>query len=190
MKFAKFSLPLTLSLFALLSCSEPVFVQKDPSVSLSNYHTYMWVETKANDQDNSARPTAYIDMSMRDKVNKELEKKGWKEVSENPDVLISYDVLVERSVEQRSDPVYTQPFTRLFYSPFSRRWVTIYYPSNFVGYETYQVPVKEGTITITMVDAKTDKVVWQGWKTEQLNYSTITDKEIAKSVSNILRKLA
>jgi hypothetical protein len=150
----------------------------------------MWVDTRTNEEDNSARPTAYIDMSVRNRVNKELAKKGWREVSDDPDVLISYDVFVERSVQERSDPVYTRPFSRVFYHPFARRWVTIYYPSQFIGYQTYQVPVKEGTITLTMVDAKTDKVVWQGWTTEQLNYSTITDKEIAKSVSNILRKFA
>src|SRR5262245_33315634 len=87
MKFTKVLFQVALFLIVLLSCSTPVHVQKDSSVNLSDYHTYMWVDTKANDQDNSARPTAYIDLSVRNRVNQELAKRGWKEVTENPDVL-------------------------------------------------------------------------------------------------------
>ena len=47
---------------------------------------------------------------------------GWHEVADNPDALISYDILVERSTEQRSDPVYSQPFTRSYYNQFTKRW--------------------------------------------------------------------
>jgi len=189
MKQIKFLSIAALTTFSLLSCSGPVHVQKDDSANLANYHTYMWVDSRANDQDKSAKPTAYVDLSVRNAVNAELSKRGWKEVPDNPDVLLSYDVLVERTTERQSDPVYTQPFTRVYYNPYTRRWGTIYYPSRFIGYQTYEVPVKEGTVTLTMMDAKTDKTVWQGWTTERLNYSRITEKEISKSVKNILQKL-
>jgi len=172
----------------LAACSSPVYVQKDDSVNLNNYHTYIWVDTRANENDNAAKATAYADLSVRNAVNEELSKTGWREVSDNPDVLLSYDILVERSVEPRSDPVYSQPFTRMYYNPFTRRWSTIYYPSQFIGYQNYQVPVKEGTITISMVDSRTDKLVWQGWTTENLNYSRLTNDEINKSVRNIFNK--
>ena len=32
-----------------------------------------------------------------------------------------------------------------------------------------QYEVREGTVTITMVDAKTNKTVWQGWTTDEVN---------------------
>jgi hypothetical protein len=102
--------------------------------------------------------------------------------------LISYDVLVQRSVDQRSNPVYSQPFSRYYFNPYTRRWGSFYYPSQFLGYQTYEVPVKEGTVTITMVDARTDKLAWQGWTTEQLNYSRLTTDEIDRSVRNIFGK--
>jgi hypothetical protein len=121
-------------------------------------------------------------------VNAELNKLGWREVSDNPDAFVSYDILVERTTEHRSDPVYSRPFTRMYYNPFARRWSTIYYPSQFIGYQNYEAPVKEGTVTISITDSKSDKVVWQGWTTENLNYSRITDAEIDKSVRNIFNK--
>jgi Domain of unknown function (DUF4136) len=169
-------------------CSSPVYVQKDDTVNLNNYHTYMWVDTKANENDNSAKPTAYVDMSVKNAVNAELNKLGWREVSNNPDAFVSYDILVERSTEQRSDAVYSRPFTRIYYNPRARHWGTIYYPSQFVGYQSYEIPVKEGTVTISIMDSNTDKIVWQGWTTENLNYARITDDEINKSVRNIFNK--
>ncbi|AEV98618.1 hypothetical protein A4D02_21265 [Niastella koreensis] len=188
MKFSYFILGVALFHFLALSCSNPVHIQKDPAVNLSTYQTYSWVDTKENEQDNVAKPTAYLDISMRKTVNQQLAKKGWKETDQHPDVLISYEVLVERSTEERSNPVYTRPFTRVFYNPFRGRWINIYYPSEFLGYQTYQVPVKEGTIIISMVDANTDKVVWQGWTTRKLNYAMLTEKEIKKSVADIFKK--
>ncbi len=188
MKLLKFLGIVALVGLSAISCKSPVYVQKDDSVNLRNYHTYMWVDTKANDHDNSPRTTAFADNDVRNAVNAELAKQGWKEVSSDPDVLLSYDILVERTTEQQSTPVYTQPFTRMYYNPYRRSWGTIYYPSQFIGYQNYEVPVKEGTVTITMTDAKTDKVVWQAWTTEKLNYARITPEEINKSVKNIFNK--
>lgn len=177
-----------LSAFLFQSCSSPVYVQKDDSVSLSDYRTYMWISTKENEKDNSQRATAHADISIHNAVNAELNQAGWRETDTDPDVLVSYDVLVERSVEKRSEPVYSQPFTRMYYNPYRRRWATIYYPSRFLGYDVYNEPVKEGTITITLIDAKTDKNIWQGWTTETLGQSRLTNDEIAHSVRNIFRK--
>ncbi len=173
---------------AIAGCSSPVYVQKDDSANLSNYHTYMWVDTRASENDNTVRGISYADISVRNAVNAALRQKGWTEVSNDPDALLSYDVLVERTTEQKSDPVYTQSFTRSYYNPYTRRWSTIYYPSQFLGYDTYQVPVKEGTVTISVMDARTDRAIWQGWTTETLNYSRLTDDEVSRSVRNIFRK--
>jgi hypothetical protein len=178
----------TVSIVAAVGCSSRVYVQKDDAVNLNNYHTYMWVDTRNSESDNSARAAAYADISMRNAVNAELRKMGWREVSNDPDALLSYDILVERGTEQKSDPVYSQPYTRYYYNPYTRRWSTIYYPSQFLGYQNYEVPVKEGTITVSIIDAKSDRAVWQGWVTENMNYTRFTEDEITRSVRNIFNK--
>ena len=171
-----------------VSCKSPVYVQRDETVNLRDYHTYAWVETEASQDDNSRRSPAYSDMSVRKAINAELARQGWRQVRNDPDVLLSYDILVERSTALQSDPVYSQPFTRWYYNPYRRRWGTIYYPSQFMGYQNYDVPVREGTITVTMTDPRNDKLVWQAWTTERLNYSRMTSDEIAKSIRNIFNK--
>jgi len=105
-----------------------------------------------------------------------------------PDVLVSYDVLVERGSRTQSDAMYSQPFMRTFYNPFARRFYNVYYPSQFMGYDDYAVPVREGTVTISMTDAQSDKVVWQGWTTDEVNSHNLTSKEINSAVRSIFKK--
>lgn len=188
MKWWKLIGSAALPAFLVISCSNPVYVQKDETTDFSRYKTYMWVDTRASEKDESARATAYADISIHNAVNAELNKMGWREVNKDPDVLLMYDVLVERTTTEQRDPVYSQSFTRMYYNPYRGRWTTLYYPSQFLGYDVYQTPVKEGTITITMADADSDKTVWQGWTTERLGNSRITSDEIARNVRNIFRK--
>ena len=189
MKTVKYISAAFVAAFAIASCATPVHVEKDDSANLKNYKTYMWVDTRYNQNDNTQRPATYGDIGVRNAANAELRKAGWAEVSNDPDLLVSYDVLVQDNTVRRADPVYSQSFTRTYYNPRARRWGTIYYPSQFLGYNNYDVPVKEGTISITLTDANTDKVVWQGWTTDELNYTRITPEEITASVQNIFSKL-
>jgi hypothetical protein len=161
-------------------CSTPAYVEKDTNTNLSDYKTYRWVDVRASENDESARTISFADVSVHNAVNEELRNWGWREVTENPDVLVSYDVLVERNVESQSDPVYSQPYSRFYFNPYTRRWSTIYYPSQFLGYQQYQVPVREATVTITMMDTDTDKKIWQGWTTERLGGSGIADLNVKK----------
>ena len=43
-------------------------------------------------------------------------------------------------------------------------------------------------MTITMIDARTDKVIWQGWTTEELNSRKMSSKEIQAAVRSIFKK--
>jgi hypothetical protein len=171
-------------LFLFTSCVSTAHVEKDQSVNFSGYKTYSWI----SGEDRGNKRNDLLDMNVHNSVNQELQKSGWRQVNTNPDVLLSYDMLVERGNKQQRDPVYSQPNTRAFFNPYTRRWGTIYYPSQFLGYDNRTVTVKEGTLTITMVDARTEKTIWQGWNTDEVNNRNITKKEIQGSVKSIFRK--
>lgn len=179
------------SLFAcilLTNCATAVRVETSGAIGGSRYKTYQWVTTEASQQ-NSNSQGAFSEQTVRNAANRVLQQKGLREDTLQPDLLIAYDILVERSRERRSDPVYSQPFTRYYYNPYFRRWGRVYYPSSFLGYDTYTVPVKEGTVTITMLDAASDKVVWQAWAMEELDSRRFRSAELEKTVEAIVGKL-
>ena len=175
-------------LLLLVGCSPVVEVQKDESVNFSKYRTYSWVETHISETREEKRALEFADISVRNAANRALASYGWKEVEQDPDVLISYDVLVERSTVRNSDPVYSQGYYRNYFNPYTRRWQTLYYPSRFLGYDTYETQVKEGTVSLSMVDARTDKLVWQGWTTEQVSSSRFTADELTNAINHIFKK--
>jgi hypothetical protein len=187
MKLNKFNTlgVLMLSSVILMSCATTSHIEKDDSVNFNDYKTFAWLHGENGKIDSQSD---LIESKVREAVTIELEKSGWKEVKTKPDVILDYDLLVEKSSKEKKEPVYSQSYSRLIYNPYTRRYASIYYPSRFVGYESYEQLIKEGTITITMIDAKTDKMIWMGWTTEEVNSKNLTKKEIQKAVAGIFKK--
>lgn len=168
----------------LNSCGTSAHIEKDETADLNNYKTYTWVDKESTDKIKNEIAA----QNLKVIVNDELQKNGFREVKHNPDLLLSYDLLVEKSVKEQSDPVYSRPYSRIYYNPYTRRYGTLYYPSQFLGYDSYTMPVKEGTVSISMIDAKTDKTIWQGWTTDEINSSQFTSKEVQRNVRSIFKK--
>ncbi|MBC7904343.1 MAG: DUF4136 domain-containing protein [Gemmatimonadaceae bacterium] len=175
---------LIIATFMLVSCSPTAHIEKDSNTDFGKYRTFAWIDHEKED----GKASGLEGQNVHNAVANELEKIGLREVKSNPDVLVNYDVLVERANRKQSEPVYSQSYSRVFYNPYTRRYGTIYYPSQFLGYENYNVPVREGTLTITMTDAQTDRTVWQGWTTEEVNSRRMTNDEIQSYVKAIMRK--
>ena len=175
--------------FLLASCASTAHIEKDDNADFSRYKTFAWIDKDGEDRSDKDVRNDFTEQQIRDAVSRELERSaGWSESKNRPDVLLSYDVLVERNTQQKNDPVYSEPYTRTVYNPYTRRYMTIYYPSQFLGYDRSERTVREGTVTITMIDAKTDKLVWQGWTTDEVNSRNLTKREIDNSVKAIFRK--
>lgn len=175
--------------FMLAGCASVAHVEKDETVNFNNYNSFSWVETKDTTQgEGKSKVVTLTEQTLRKAVNEELVQEGWKEVKNRPDVLLSYDVLIENAIKESSKPVYSRSQTRYYFNPYTRRWSPIYYPSQFLGYDQNEYQTREGTVTITMMDAKTDKVIWQGWTTEEVNSKILTSKELQNSIRSIFRK--
>ncbi len=171
--------------FILLSCGTTAHIEKDESANFNSYKSFTWLH---GDEGKLENQSDLIESKVRQAVTLELEKAGWKQTKNKPDVILDYDLLVERASKEKREAVYSQPGSRLVYNPYTRRYATVYYPSQFLGYESVEQLIKESTITITMIDAKTDKMVWQGWTTEEVSNRNITQKEIQRAVASIFKK--
>jgi len=190
MKILKAALSLIIPISLVVSCATPAYVEKDDTADFSRYKSFAWIDNPApsRDKDEKNRHQDLMKKNVQEAVTAKLQKEGWKEDKNKPDVLISYDLLVEKATREQSNPVYSTPFRRVYYNPFYRRYGVIYYPSTFMGYDDYTTEIRQGTLTITMVDARTDKTIWQGWTTDEVNSRNVSKKEIQSSVNSIFRK--
>jgi hypothetical protein len=170
-----------------IACGTTAHIEKDETVNFNRYKTYSWVseQEKPLKERNSNH---LVDKQIKNAVAKQLERAGWVETKARPDVVLDYNILVENAVREQNNPVYSRPFTRYYYNPYTRRVVGFYYPSQMMGYESYEIPYKEGTITLHMIDSRTNKLVWQGWTSDAVNSNNLTSKEVNSSIKAILKK--
>lgn len=192
MKKMSLLLGVVLGIFVLSGCGSSAYIQKDNSYNFSKIRSYAWVNGTQKTKGGNESKTRRGDLTgqkIRENIDQNLEKSGWRLDNRNPDVLLVYDVDVQRENKNVNNPVYSAPTTRWFFNPYARRYVPIYYPSQFIGYDREVETVNESTITITMTDATTDKTIWQGWSTTEMNGKHLSDKAIASNVKAILKKL-
>lgn len=173
-------------IFLLSSCGTIAKVQKDETANIASIQTYAWAEKNHEQQKGISDLT---DRNIKHSINNKLQEMGLREVKSNPDVLVTYDVLLQKEQRQDQNAMYSQPFTNWVYSPFNRRWVPIFYPSQFMGYQQVNRTVNEGTLTISLINASTDKTIWQGWASDEVNSKKITDKDVQPVVNAIIKKL-
>src|SRR5687767_10417959 len=95
----------------LAGCGGVAHIEKDDTVSFSNYKTFAWVDAKEDQSDSSKRNLSLTEQNIRKAVNGELARQGWRETKNKPDILLSHDVLVERAIREDNSPVYSQPTT-------------------------------------------------------------------------------
>ncbi len=176
------------TMVAFAGCSTTSQVEVASGVNFTIYKTFGWANDngvkKSGRVDNDI-----IDNNIKNSVGSELEKKGWQETDDQPDVLLDYNVMVESGVRKRTEPVYGYPYSGYYYSPWRRRLGYYYNPAFFTRYRTYNVPFKEGTLTVNMIDAKTNKLIWQGWAKGDVSNTTVSSKEAEADVKSIFKKL-
>jgi hypothetical protein len=165
-------------------------VQKDNNVDIRKFRTYAWVEASTRDTNShSSKTNDLMDRKIKESIERNLTEVGWKQTKKNPDVLLTYDLDVEKEQRNLRTPLYSNPGYRYVYSPFGRRWVPLYYPSELMGYRNSTETVQEHTLTVSLIDSDTDKTIWQGWTTVDNNTRRMTDKEIDNNVRAIVKKL-
>ena len=190
MKKMKMFLGIVTLLVILVSCGTTAMVQKDNHVDIRKFRTYAWVDASTNDTLNHGSKTNdLMDRKIKESIERNLTEAGWKLTKKNPDVLLTYDLDVEKEQRKMRTPMYSNAGYRYVYSPFGRRWVPVYYPSELMGYRNTTETVQEHTLTVSLIDAETDKTVWQGWTTVDKNTNRLTDKEIDNNVRAIVKKL-
>jgi hypothetical protein len=149
---------------------------------LQKYKTYAWI--KPNNPDDETRKDDKIFSGLiLETANVELNKKGFKLDTENPDAVFVFDTKVEDRVKYSQNPYvtvgpgYGGPG---YYGPYSAPVSG----GQFVAHETVH-----GMLFIEMFDTKTQNLLWRGWAEEEITKKNDVEADIKKAVKQIFIRL-
>jgi hypothetical protein len=126
-------------------------VDKDPSTDLTQYKTFAFFDQVATDR---AQYSTIITSRLKEATRTQLERVGYKYEEREPDLRVNFYVNVTEKTEIRSTPsagVGYYGYRGGMYGAWGG------YP-----YDVDTVNYREGTLSIDLVDAKKNQLVWQG----------------------------
>lgn len=174
-------------LMILSGCGLQAHIQKTPGTELGEYKTYSWLPPEDNNKGKRSYKN-FQESYLKASIAEQLKKKGLTEVQENADISIDYDVQVQKDSYTSSQSVYSRPYIGYRYNRFTGRVNQVYYPSRYLGNEYRQVPYRSGTITVNIVDNKTNEVSWQGWAETKVDRKRLSTGEMDDIIKAIFKK--
>ena len=127
-----------------------VYTDADPAADFSRYRTFAFYESAGKSDEKYA---TLHGQRIEDAVSAALEARGYSVDINTPDLLINYHLKTEEKT-RTSPPVYYGGYYG-------------YRSGMYVGWPGYVEPgyvdnYTEGTITVDMVDRRTDQMIWEG----------------------------
>lgn len=185
-----------LSVGLLSSCSSEIKVSSysAAATNFSNYKTYAWVapgDTTLNTKRDDKIYAGLIQAS----ADKHIAKKGLSIDNQNPDAVFMFDTKIDETVEYNQRQVNTNLNAGLSsgYGGYGYGYVGpgYYASSNVPIYENEftPVPIDEGTLSYSMFDRKTGKLLWRGVAKQKLDAKTNIERSIKSATSYIFVKL-
>ncbi|MFD2244933.1 DUF4136 domain-containing protein [Pontibacter ruber] len=157
-----------------------------PGTNVRSYQTFGWYQEKPQAPqafDKGFNPNT--DKYIRQAVEEDLERKGLRKVTENPDVLLAYDISVSVPAEKDRPELYTDGFGYSYAHMAGYRYR--YGDGGLASYRPVDL-FKQGTLIIDMIDPKSNELVWRGWREGIFTNFNAGYKKVSSYVQDILEK--
>ncbi|KAB8198145.1 DUF4136 domain-containing protein [Marilutibacter maris] len=141
-----------IALLASCATGPRVRTELDPEADFARYRSYAFYQPLAMEESGY---TTYLTERIRASVRREMDARGYVFDEQSPDLRVNFQAVVQEKTD-----VYSIPRTDMqyFYSYRHRHYVAV--P---VWYDQAQVSqYTEGTLTIDLVDARRNRLVWTG----------------------------
>ncbi len=157
----------------------------------NKYRTFAWLPAT----DSSRYYNDIADERIKDQVTAGLEKRGLSLQTNSPDLLVRYTIQVRDRVRVYNYPAYVygpgivyrgvahNRYGRHFYYSFAAPFPV------YVGSDIEQVPYREGTLIIDLIERRNHKVIWRGYGVGDVDNPERAISDIPEVVEGILNKL-
>ncbi len=172
----RLSLPLLLLVGLVAGCAAPVHVEYN-SASYAQWHNFAWQVPKEGAVKNPILDSGILATRVEKAVSETLAGAGYRKVAkqDEADFLVTYHT----AMQLRNQP---QPSVSFAYGTFGPGFNTLFLT------QPGPQQVKEGSLIIDVLDAKTKKLVWRGWITSGLDQSNYSQQAVDRAVQRIFAK--
>ena len=138
------------ALLAGCASKPKTFFNQYPAADFSTYHTFGFPRVLGTDDRENY--TSLLSKYLIAATSRELEARGYKR-SDAPDLLVDFALHTKEKIRTTSTPT-----TGAYYGGYRGYggW------GGYAGYETQVTQYTEGTLSIALVDAKKNQLVWEG----------------------------
>jgi hypothetical protein len=150
----------------------------DHSADFARYRTFNFASPLSTDK---LGYSSLVTQELKSAVTTQMEKRGYKLDSTNPDVLLNFSGKLQEKQDIESTPGPYYGYRTGFYGA---------WPGYGMGNEVYTVNYTEGTLNVDMVDASRMQMVWEGVIVGEIKKEHLKDREatIDKAVAEIFSK--
>lgn len=143
----------------LSACATGPTIRSDanPAVNFADYETFGFFSPLATDQ---AGYETILTARLKEATRRNLEAKGFRYSEAEPDLLVNFFVNVEDRQEIRTTPAPPPMGYYGYRTGFYGGWAGYY--GGFGATEVETINYQAGTLTIDLVDAAANALVWQG----------------------------
>ena len=193
MKKVKLIITLIMAGAFMMSCGSGSNISKESAKKIEKYNTYSYLPNK-----DTIKDTGYDNDRIHEviisTINNNMSSEGYAIDNSRPDVLVYVHAMFdERIVDVNADPVYTN--------------FSYYRPGLYIGpyYEDYtydnyftvqritaaekvkQLPYKEKSIVIDLIDRRTNQILWRGTADEEIGSKRL-ERDIRDYVDEIFKE--
>ncbi|WP_412558601.1 DUF4136 domain-containing protein [Thalassospira sp. MIT1370] len=142
---------MTLMLSACAASGPRIYTDVDPAADFSQFRTFAFMEEAGKNAE--AQYQTLSGQRIEDAISTALEARGYRVDIHNPDILINFHLKTQEKTRS-SPPVYVGGYYG-------------YRSGMYVGWPGYVEPgyvdtYTEGTLTVDMVNRRTNQMVWEG----------------------------
>ncbi|WP_259015134.1 DUF4136 domain-containing protein [Emticicia fluvialis] len=160
-----------------------VITHKDPSADFSKFRTFAWVEPDIR-TNNPLYNNELVSKKIQTDVDQALLSKGLSIDTSQPDLLLRFHTNAEKETTRGFS--YGGAYPMIGYTRIGR-FIVPYNMGYWGGGYSSPYTYTEGTLVIDAIDAKTNKLVWQGSISSAINNQKL-DRQIEKGVAKIMKK--
>lgn len=166
MKTLKYILCLTVIGIFLASCGPKVRTDKKAAVNMNQFSSFAFLPNQDTIQ-TSKYDDALVNEVVIDAIRENMRELDYRLDRSQPDLLVYYHLMFDEEVAVNANPVYTNySYYRPGYyvGPYYRNYLYNNYFTvpRIAGAGIEQIPYKEGTIVIDIINRRTNEIIWRG----------------------------